>query len=162
MASKVSISQVPPCQSAFGCVEQMALVGLAGGGGRVKWGHFSSLLCLRQWLFCDSSFITQICGGSSSYQSSQFCASIRSHPHLPFESRISSNYLPLLIPGLLIPCLILREIYIFRVNGYLDIIPLYILLSSPPVRYPTDQICHCYCSDTSECLLIFACSFHHS
>ena len=31
MASKVSISQAPPCQSAFSSVEHMALVGLAGG-----------------------------------------------------------------------------------------------------------------------------------
>ena len=78
-------------------------------GGRVKRGHFSSLLCLRQRLLCDSSFITQICGGSSSYQPSQLCASIRSRPHLPLQSRISSNYLPFLIPGLLIPCLILGK-----------------------------------------------------
>lgn len=101
-------------------------------GGRVKRGHFSPLLCLRQRVLCDSSSVTQICGGPSSYQPSQFCASIRSHPHLPLQPRISSNSLPLLIPGLLIPCLILREIYIFRVNNYLDVIPLCILLSSPP------------------------------
>ena len=89
-------------------------------GGRVKRGHFSPLLCLRQRVLCDSSSVTQICGGPSSYQPSQFCASIRSHPHLPLQ------------PRLLIPCLILREIYIFRVNNYLDVIPLCILLSSPP------------------------------